>query len=182
MSLKYGLLGFLSEQPRTGYELHKLYPAPVRPTIAYIYRALTNLAKEGLVESTRVAQEKRPNRNVFRITKAGLAELDKWLETPLDFVPPRNTFLVQIWFGRRVGKEKLIANIKAYREQIKTNLEAFNNWPEWKSLLRNDRSKRDIDLLYRTLTLETSVNYLNAQLNWLDSLTKKIMKIDDSGR
>jgi DNA-binding PadR family transcriptional regulator len=179
MSLKYGVLGFLSDKPRTGYELHKLYPRPARPTIGYIYRALINMAKQGLVESTRVEQEKRPGRNVFSITEAGLAELDRWLGTPIPFMVPRNTQLVQIWFGSRIGKEKLIANLEARRDQEKAVLDALSDTKNWRLPGKTRAAKRDVNTVYRKVAYESAVSYLTREINWLNDIIEAIRRIEE---
>jgi DNA-binding PadR family transcriptional regulator len=179
MSLKYGLLGFLSNQPNTGYELHKLYPEPTRPTIAYIYRALVNMAREGLVEYTRVDQEKRPDRKVYRITDAGTAELQKWLDAPLHFEIPRNTLLVQIWFGSRIGRDKLTANIRSYRSEIKTVLDKLSSRRQWSLAGPRKGPKRDNDAQYRAMVYESVIAYLNNQIDWLDSILERIKQLPE---
>ena len=86
MSLKHGLLGFLSYSPKTGYELAKMFFDPIKPSISLIYRKLNEMAEESLVTFERVDQEKLPYRNVFHITPAGRAELERWLREPLTLI------------------------------------------------------------------------------------------------
>lgn len=179
MSLKYGLLGFLSNQPNTGYELHKLYPEPIRPTIAYIYRALANMAKDGLVEYTRVGQENRPDRKVYKITAAGSAELQRWLDEPLHFEIPRNTLLVQIWFGSRIGRSKLTANIKSYQVEIQTALDKLSSRGQWSLSGPRKGPKRDNDAQYRAMVYKSAIAYLNNQVEWLDSVLEKIKQLPE---
>ena len=177
MSLKYGLLGFLSNQPNTGYKLHKLYPEPMRPTIAYIYRTLANMAKEGLVEYTRVGQENRPDRKVYRITDTGTAELQRWLDEPLHFEIPRNTILVQVWFGSRTSRSKLTANIRSYRAEINTALDNFSSRRHWDLSGPSKGPKRKNESQYRVIVYESVIAYLNGQIEWLDSILEKIKQL-----
>ena len=179
MSLKYGLLGFLSNQPNTGYELHKLYPEPTRPTIAYIYRTLANMAKEGLVEYTRVGQENRPDRKVYRITDTGTAELQRWLDAPLHFEIPRNTILVQVWFGSRIGRDKLTANIRSYRAEIKTVMDKLSSRRQWSLAGPKKGLKRDNDAQYRAMVYQSVIAYLNNQIEWLDSILERIKQLPE---
>lgn len=179
MSLKYGLLGFLTYQPRTGYELHKLYVKPMRPTIAYIYRALTEMAKKGLVKAVHVDQEKRPARNVFEITDAGLVELDKWLGTPLPFMLPRNTLIVQVWFGSRIGKDKLAANVTAYRDEGKAILEVLKDRKQWAIVSTGKLPGRDVNSRYRILAYSSAIDLLERQIDWLDSIIAKLGQFEN---
>ncbi len=81
MNLKFPLLGFLSSEPSTGYELTKKFFKPFRPIRAVVYRYLNLMLEEGLVEADRVEQEKFPAKKVFRITPKGRDVLKDWLTT-----------------------------------------------------------------------------------------------------
>jgi DNA-binding PadR family transcriptional regulator len=179
LSLKYGLLGYLSEGPQTGYVLHKLYPKPIRPTIGYIYRSLIAMTKEGLVESTRVNQEKRPDRNVFTITEAGRAELANWLTTPLHFSIPRNTLIVQLAFGRLAGKEAMLNDIRSYRDELKNAAILFGDQRQWGPILKKKKSARNIEDPYRQIMYESTMVFLKYQIEWLDSMEEKISRITE---
>ena len=107
MSLKHAVLGFLSIAPMTGYDLRKhmeesvahFWPADQ----AQIYRTLGHLAADGLVTVTTIPQEGKPDRREHSITDAGLAELDRWLASPVEYVPSREVFLVRLFFVGRLG-------------------------------------------------------------------------------
>ena len=179
MSLKYGLLGYLSHHPMTGYELHKFYPKAARPTIAYIYRSLISMEKEGLVEHTRVDQVKRPDRKVFSITDAGLQELDRWLATPLHYVIPRNHLLVQVINGSRVGKATLINNITSQKAEIENLLAIVSNKRNWTPLPGGDSQRRSAEKKYLQVTYASAVDLLQRQLEWLDAIIERISQIKE---
>jgi DNA-binding PadR family transcriptional regulator len=161
----------------TGYELHKLYPKPMRPTIAFIYRALSGMAKEGLVESVRVGQKTRPDRNVFSITEAGRRELDKWLSTPQHFKLPRSTILVQLWFGKRLDKTTLINDFISYRDEIKELLASLEGQGQMSARTpKRGRSLKDEDPHHK-LVYESSTAFLGIQIAWLDDIVKKISEL-----
>lgn len=180
MSLKYSLLALLSYGPSTGYDLHKMYPKPLRPTIGFIYRALTSMAKEDLVESTRVNQEKRPDRNVFSLTEAGKTEFINWLSTPIHFKLPRNSIMVQLAFGSLTGKSAMINNIRSHREEIRKTALLFSDPKQWKYVMgkKNKLAKANEDP-YLQLMYESSVEFLNLQIQLLDSVEKKLLKIKE---
>ena len=113
MSLRHALLGFLSIAPMTGYDLRKhmeesvahFWPADQ----AQIYRTLGHLASDGLVDVRTIPQEGRPDRREHSLTDAGLAELDSWLAAPVEYVPPREVFLVRLFFVGRLGTDRVRA-------------------------------------------------------------------------
>lgn len=91
MSLPHVLLGLLSSQPRTGYDLARAIAAEVDPVwraeISQIYPALARLRREGHVVLRVLGPRRGPHRNLYRATAAGRRELRRWLlETP---PPPR---------------------------------------------------------------------------------------------
>jgi PadR family transcriptional regulator, regulatory protein AphA len=126
MSLRHAVLGFLSLRPLTGYDLKKYFDASVRhfwtADQAQIYRALSQMADEGLLEVHVVAQDGRPDRKEHHITPAGLAELDEWLCAPLEPQVTREPFLVKVFFAGRLSPSDtasmLDARIAAARRQL----------------------------------------------------------------
>jgi PadR family transcriptional regulator, regulatory protein AphA len=179
LSLKYGLLAHLSYGPMTGYDMHKRYPKPLRPTIGIIYRTLISMAKEGLVESTRVNQEKRPDRNVFSITEAGRAELMKWLTTPLHFAIQRNTVMLQVAFGRLVGKQAILNDIRSYREEMETKLKLFTDMRQWGPILKKKKSSLTVEDPYRQALYESVVDMLSSEVEVLVAMEAKINRIEE---
>ena len=92
MSLPHVLLGLLSSQPRTGYDLARAIRDEVEPVwkaeISQIYPALARLRREGYVVLRVLGPRRGPHRNLYRISAAGRRELRRWLvETP---PPPRS--------------------------------------------------------------------------------------------
>jgi DNA-binding PadR family transcriptional regulator len=91
VSLPHVLLGLLSSQPRTGYDLARAIEEEVDPVwkagISQIYPALARLRREGHVVLRVLGPRRGPHRNLYRVTAAGRRELRRWLlETP---PPPR---------------------------------------------------------------------------------------------
>ena len=113
MSLAHVILGLLQQQSRTGYDLKNecfdqciahLWPAD----LAQIYRTLDKLEAQGCITCTVEIQHARPNRKVYRIKEAGIAQLTEWLQThqPLPIV--RESLLVQLYFAAQLPNEAII--------------------------------------------------------------------------
>jgi DNA-binding PadR family transcriptional regulator len=85
------VLGLIAEEPRHGFAAaRELAPAaPVgqvwtvrRPLV---YRAIEYLAHDGLIEASRTEPGAQgPHRTVYRTTRAGRAQLARWLGAPVD--------------------------------------------------------------------------------------------------
>src|SRR5438046_9317195 len=87
MPLHHPVLALLAAKPSHGYALKSSYEQAVGEqwgglNIAHLYQVLDRLARDGLIESERQPQAVKPDRLVHRITPAGRAELDRWLNEP----------------------------------------------------------------------------------------------------
>lgn len=181
MSLKHGLLGFLSYSPKTGYKLAKMFFDPIKPSISLIYRKLNEMAEEGLVTFERVDQEKLPYRNVFHITPAGRAELERWLREPLTLVPPSQSVLFQLWFGSCVDKEDIIADIKAYAGQLREVLSYYQT--EAGVLIKKGMQEyaTPLDRMYWDLVVELAIQEYRLALKWAEAAIQQIASFEPSG-
>jgi DNA-binding PadR family transcriptional regulator len=180
MSLKYGLLGFLSYGPKTGYDLSKMFFEPLRPSLSQIYRKLTALTEEGLIECERVDQEKLPYKNVFTITDKGKSELKKWLKEPPEFVVPRETLLLKLWFGSRVPKKDMVNDIKSYSKKLKSDVERYKSTARPAIEIGLWGSAGPLDKLYWTLVVDRTITQYEALLEWTEAAVKLISSFDES--
>jgi DNA-binding PadR family transcriptional regulator len=180
MSLKHGLLGFLSYGPKTGYDLSKMFFEPLRPSLSQIYRKLNLMAEEGLVECERIDQAKLPNKNVFTITDKGMDELKRWLKEPPEFVVPRETLLTKLWYGSRVSRKDMVNDIKKYAKDLRVRVERYKAMV--KPAIESDLwgSAAPLDRLYWTLVVERTIAQYEALLEWTESAIKTISGFNES--
>src|SRR5262245_13491882 len=85
--IHHAVLALLARGPSHGYELKGAFEAAVGPqcvplNTGHLYQVLDRLARDGHVESARVAQEVRPDRVVYEITDSGRAQLAEWMAEP----------------------------------------------------------------------------------------------------
>ena len=97
------LLGLLTRGELSGYDLQRaseanggLFWAPAK---SRIYAVLPQLVARGFATSREVVQSGRPNKQLYRLTKAGRAALQTWLEEPPVFEPERVPILLKLYFG-----------------------------------------------------------------------------------
>jgi DNA-binding PadR family transcriptional regulator len=87
MSLPHVLLGLLSQEPRTGYELERALRDELdsvwRAEYSQIYPMLARLRRAGQVFLRVLGPRHGPRRNVYRITAAGRRELRRWVSGQL---------------------------------------------------------------------------------------------------
>ena len=84
MSLKFGLLGLLAQEPLHGYEVKQRFEEMLGGTwevnIGQVYTTLQRLERDGLVEP--VGERGERGKHAYRLTAAGHGALDDWLEHP----------------------------------------------------------------------------------------------------
>ena len=126
MTIKYAILGFLSLQPLSGYDLKKKFQDSL--TIHWsvnnnqIYRTLVSLHDEGLVTREVQQQEHYPARKVYSITESGLTALHRWVLTDPEAPQMRNNFLIQLTWADRLSPEELDRLLEQYEDEIQTQI------------------------------------------------------------
>ena len=109
MPAEHAILGLLATDDRTGhgYDLARNFSdgqplaSVLRLEPGMLYHHLKKMAKAGWATSDTVPQPSRPPRQVYQITRAGRAELDRWLKAPVAHTREiRLEFLVKLYFAR----------------------------------------------------------------------------------
>src|SRR5438270_9581989 len=84
MSLRYGILGLLHEQPLHGYEVKTRYEALFGGTwelnIGQVYTTLQRLERDGLVDA--VGERGERGKQYYELTDTGSQALQEWLAEP----------------------------------------------------------------------------------------------------
>jgi DNA-binding PadR family transcriptional regulator len=102
MPLHHAVLALLAAKPAHGYELKTSFEQAVGDqwgglNIGHLYQILDRLARDGLIDSHRQPQQVKPDRIIHRLTPAGRAELDRWLNEPaLSARGYRDDFFIKI--------------------------------------------------------------------------------------
>lgn len=105
------VLGLLAEVPRHGFALADL----LRPggevgrvwsaSRPLTYRAIVQLAADGMIETVRTEAGRGPNRTVHRATRAGRAVLASWVHRPVAHLRDvRTELLVKLLLLERAGR------------------------------------------------------------------------------
>ena len=99
MSLRYALLGLLTEEPASGYDLTRKFERNLQRYAwhaqnSQVYPELKNLAADGLVS---VIDTGPRGRRIYAITEEGRAELRRWMRNPPDVFLVRNEFVLRLF-------------------------------------------------------------------------------------
>jgi len=177
MSLEQAILGFLNYQPLTGYDLKKVFDSSVRhfwyADQSQIYRTLSRLMEQKLVDMEVVEQSDRPDRKVYSITPAGRASLTAWLTGPFPMQQPHSGPLIQIFFSGQLSDEELLVRFESAAQIFRTMLASYDRVPgqieEYKALVRSPREE-----YFGLLTLDLGRRTMRAQLDWAEEVIRQI--------
>ena len=184
MSLPHALLGLISYQPSTGYELRTTFTESVQffwsATLPQIYRTLNQMESQGWLIAKVEPQEGKPSRKVYSITVDGARELKQWLESQPVMPPERNPFLLKIFFGRMANTDILKKTIAGWREHHANLLERYET--ETVTVIQHytEECGSPADDVYWRLTLDFGQRYAKMAIEWCDHVLKTINQNKES--
>lgn len=179
MSLKYGLLGLLTYDEMSGYDLTKAFESSLQfmwnAKSSQIYRELGKMEEEELVASRVVPQEKKFDRKVYRITASGKAAFLKWVRHfPENLeVPIRDPFIVRVFFGEHLEQDDLLFELKRFKKQKEEALDVLAYVSE---AAKEAAVKGDLDasFYYWQLTIRKAVKETEAEIEWAEETVEAL--------
>jgi PadR family transcriptional regulator, regulatory protein AphA len=164
---EFSILGLLSSGEHSGYDLKKKAEAGVGhvwiAAKSHIYAVLPRLVDGGYATTRRVAQSRRPDKQVYRITERGRQAFRAWLEEPVEERQgARSPFLLKIFFGAQMSREALIAHLERKRDAAARDLAGYREIEE--------RIRDDPASYYGYLTLRWGFAQAEAWIRWADEI------------
>lgn len=171
--IDYLLLGLLSHESLTGYEMKKRLDTRLKffwnASYGSIYPALTSLEKNGYVILEK-SKENGRDKITYTITNDGREFLKEWLKKPVVKDELRYETLLKLFFGHECGKEITIEHINEFEEKIKEQLPFLKDSVK---VLKADSS--DETHKYYMLTALFGVKTYETYLDWC-KMAKEILK------
>jgi DNA-binding PadR family transcriptional regulator len=169
MSIRHALLALLSEGPKYGLQLRQDFESrtgEVWPlNVGQVYTTLQRLERDGLVESEGSGAGPQ---NVFTITPPGSDELNLWLRTPPDVVPPpRDELVIKTLVAMRVPGVDLPELLQVHRRHL---LQAMQEYTHLKSELADD----EMEL---ALVVDAELFRIEAIVRWLDTADARLTRL-----
>src|SRR5918994_67906 len=122
------ILGLLSFEPRTGYDIKRVTDLSTRffwgASYGQIYPELRRLEAAGLVDSHPEPRGRVPRR-VYRLTEAGRLAFESWLAEPVDQYEMRDEGLLKLFFGEAMPGEQLERLVRRRREWYQATAALF---------------------------------------------------------
>ncbi|MEU7906972.1 PadR family transcriptional regulator [Actinoplanes sp. NPDC049118] len=179
MSLRHAVLAALLEGEASGYELAKRFDVSVAEfwsaTPQQLYRDLDRLEADGLVNARVVEQRRRPNKRVFSLTNAGLAELHAFTAEPARPPAIRDELMVKVQAADVGDAEALRGTVAA---RLARSREKLARYDRMRDKLLDGRAEddylRENDRIGPYLTLMAGRRYEQANIDWSESTLKAL--------
>jgi PadR family transcriptional regulator AphA len=114
----YVILGMVSREPRSGYEIKAMVDNTTRffwaASYGQIYPELKRLSEAGLVEGIDASRGDR-KRTVYAITADGEAELKDWLRRPPETAEMREEGLLKLFFSGTLKPAEAVETLRTMR-------------------------------------------------------------------
>lgn len=162
MSLRYALLGLLSEQPMSGYDLTKRFEESLRNVWpakhSQIYPELNRLNEKGLIE---VVSEGPRGRKEYRATREGREAVRRWLtETDPEWAV-RSEPLLRSFFLWMVEPEEARRHLRRHRDHFQERVDTYKQRKRvWNPETPGDRA--------RSAVMESGIMIGEANVAWAE--------------
>ncbi|MFG2709875.1 PadR family transcriptional regulator [Streptomyces goshikiensis] len=140
MALKHAVLAALLDEELSGYQLAKSFGLGVanfwHAQPQQLYAELTRLEGDDLIAGREVVQDTRPNKRLFKVTAAGLAELERFTASTAKPSFIRDDLFVKVQAADHVDTDGLVEQLAERAAFAEGKIELFER------LLRTMRGER----------------------------------------
>jgi PadR family transcriptional regulator AphA len=166
----YVILGVLAiHSNQSGYEIRRTVQYSVGyfwgESYGQIYPTLKRLEAESLIAKSNSTTASRKRRQEYSITPAGRACLEAWLAVPYQEDPPRDEFLLKLFFGNEVSPSVSIAHVRRFQDKLRLMLASL----EQLEPLARANSAQYPGFPFWMLTLSFGKAQLRSALEWSES-------------
>lgn len=144
MSLRHAVLAGLLDEELSGYQLAKAFDRGVanfwHALPQQLYAELARLESDGLIAGREVVQDTRPTKRLFRVTDAGLAELERFAASATKPSFIRDDLLVKVQAADHVDAGALVAQLTERATFAEAKIALFEGLLR---RMRGDRSEEE---------------------------------------
>lgn len=123
------ILGLLTVQPMSGYELKKAVDISLSffwaESFGQLYPQLRKLCEEGLIEKIIQAPAIERDKKTYQITQAGRDSLREWILQNPTSRPPRDELLMKVFFTTEGDPEAVKNHCRQARDEAVTLLRRY---------------------------------------------------------
>ena len=172
MSLKFALLGLLSENPKYGYEIKRQFEGALGNvwSVSYgqLYPTLRLLSELGWVTKKTEPGKKAADKNIYSITEKGRKKLDEWLLKPVrSTYRLKDEFTLRFLFFSKLAPAHVLEYLQEHRRQTVLQRETFQN--------RLESLQDGMDFFLQGI-MRKGIAHLEAESRWLEEVMEEIRK------
>lgn len=177
MSLQHAILVLLENEPGSGYDLAQRFKSGIgnfwSASHQQIYQELKKLHAGKLVAFEVESQADRPDRKVYRITRAGHRALTSWMREPVDPPRLRQALIIKV-FGAHLGdRDALLGELERHSALHRKALDGYLDI-ERQYFEQDEAIRRRYRLPY--LTLRCGIRYEADWIEWLEETRELIAR------
>lgn len=172
MTVRNSLLALLAQGPAHGYALKAAFEGGTAGAwplnVGQVYQTLRRLERDGLVEPAATGDAERQS---WRITDLGRAELERWYASPVDDDPPaRDELAIKVLLAVAAEAVDVAPILQSQRERSMERLQRYTR------LKAQADPERELPWL---LLLDALVLKTEAEIRWLDLCEERLRARDE---
>jgi DNA-binding PadR family transcriptional regulator len=169
VSVPHALLALLSEGPKYGLRLQSEFESrtgAVWPlNVGQVYTTLQRLERDGLVETDGEGERSQKR---YRITSGGARELDDWLRTPPELVPPpRDELVIKVLVALQIPDIDIREVMQVHRRHVIEVMQRYTR-------IKAEAARDDVPL---ALIADAELFRLEAIVRWLDAADVRLKQL-----
>lgn len=181
MPLEHAILGFLADEPLTGYDLKKAFDASVQnfwhANQSQIYRSLKKMEHDGWVAQEVIPQNDRPPRKLYHLTDSGMAELVQWLAIPARVRRMRMEWLVKVFFAHHLPDDAIRGVFRTRARDLQRRLQGLRTEAQAMLDRQHQRMKSDRARALWQITLDHGIAATEWEIKWIEEALKELDSI-----
>ena len=164
LSPEYVVMGYLSEEPSYGYQLHQQaerdFSGIWRMSQSQCYNILNRLEAQRDISGNMITQESGREKRLFQLTAPGRKRFNAWLDspTPASARAIRVEFLARLFFALRNQAQNPMTMIGEQQAELNTAIDRLDH----------EMSALDEESVFQRLSLQLRLEQLRSCTAWLD--------------
>ena len=180
---KFLILGLLSEEPLSGYEIKKIVDIRFSffwsESYGQIYPQLKKLCEDKLIEELSLDEtENTKTVKKYSITTQGMTELKEWLEEPVEKETVRYEILLKMYFSNVMPTEVMLAHIKEFQMSHRNQSKLFEKYQSQLEQFQEVHDNHE-DIL---MVLSFGQRVWKAYDDWCEDVSKILEKRIEGGK
>jgi PadR family transcriptional regulator AphA len=181
-STDYALLGLLSIEPMSGYDIRQNFRESLNffwnESYGQIYPALKRLLAQGYIAPVAGRRNGRRERRAYTVTSTGRAHLRIWLAKPPRKQPIRDELLLKVFLGRLAAPGACAEHIRRLRREQE---ELLARYQEIKKRVGIERAGHPHTRFWY-MTLKHGIEMRRARIRWCDETLAALEELPKPSR